>query len=602
VSLEDVPEHLVRAVVTTEDQRFFEHTGLDPIGILRAALEDLRAQEARQGGSTLTQQLVKNYFLTPEKTIRRKLLEAFLAIILESQADKEEILELYLNDVYLGQRGSFSIDGVGPAARIFFGKDVRNLELEESALLAALIRSPNRSSPFRHPDRARERRNIVLKQMADQGFITADRAKSASNRPVQVVRSSVDTGEAPYFIDVLRRKLLSRYSPRSLQRDNLSVFSTLDASLQGAAQVAVTEGLEEIEKKLGAKTPKGDIQAALIALNPVNGDVLALVGGRSYGVSQFNRAVDARRQPGSAFKPFVYLAAFEQTYERTRETKNPSPEDVFTPATRIRDEPTTFRYGNRTWSPKNYDRKFEGTVTLRQALARSLNVATAKLGERVGFERVVSLWESLGMSSRLEPYPSLVLGTFEVTPLELAAAYAVVANGGTRVDPRFFTTIRDAQGRTLDTPRAERHVVAHAESTFLVTELMRSVINEGTGWEIRARGFKAPAAGKTGTTDDTRDAWFVGFVPDLLAVVWVGYDDNRRLGLTGSQAALPIWTRFMKAAVSGRAKSGFDPPSGITYARIDPLTGKLATAACPSPRQEVFITGTEPRQLCTEHR
>jgi penicillin-binding protein 1B len=376
----------------------------------------------------------------------------------------------------------------------------------------------------------------------------------------------------------------------------------LEYNLQGAAQLAVTEGLEEIKKKLSGKTKKGAIQAALIALNPVNGDVLALVGGESYGVSQFNRAVDAHRQPGSAFKPFVYLAAFELTYERVRASKNPSSEEVFTPATLIRDEPTTFRYGNRTWSPKNYSRKFEGTVTLRQALARSLNVATAKVGEKVGFDRVVALWESLGMSSRLEPYPSLVLGTFEVTPLELAAAYAVIANGGTHVEPRFFTSVLDAQGRTLDAPHFERRRVTHAESTFLVTELMRSVIDEGTGREIRARGFKASAAGKTGTTDDTRDAWFVGFVPDLLAVVWVGYDDNQRLGLTGSQAALPIWTRFMKAAVSGRDKAEFEPPSGITYARIDPSTGKLATASCPTARQEVFITGTEPHQVCTQHQ
>jgi penicillin-binding protein 1B len=319
-------------------------------------------------------------------------------------------------------------------------------------------------------------------------------------------------------------------------------------------------------------------------------------------VSQFNRAVDARRQPGSAFKPFVYLAAFEQTYERARASRRPSPDEVFTPITFVEDEPTTFRYGNRTWSPQNYSRKFEGTVTLRQALARSLNVATAKVGERVGFDRVVALWESLGMSSRLEPYPSLVLGTFEVTPLELAAAYAVIANGGTRVEPRFFTSVQDADGRTLDSPHYERRPVAHAEATFLVTELMRSVIDEGTGREIRARGFTATAAGKTGTTDDTRDAWFAGFVPDLLAVVWVGYDDNQRLGLTGSQAALLIWTRFMKAAVSGRDKPEFEPPSGITYARIDPSTGKLARASCPMARQEVFITGTEPRQLCPLHR
>jgi penicillin-binding protein 1B len=599
VPLSDIPEHLIHAVVATEDRRFFEHTGLDPVGILRAAWEDLRAQEVRQGGSTLTQQLVKNYFLTPERTVRRKLLEAFLSIILESRVSKEEILELYLNDVYLGQRGSFSINGVGQASRVFFGKDVKNVALDEAALMAALIRSPNHASPFRHPDRARKRRNVVLGQMADVGLVTPRDAKSASSKPVRVARTSVDAGEAPYFIDILRRELLSRYSPESLQQLDLSIHSTMDYNLQVAAQRAVVEGLEEIKKKLPKGRSDSTAQAALIALNPMNGDVLALVGGRSYGASQFNRAVDAHRQPGSAFKPFVYLAAFELTYEQVRSRGTPSL--VFTPSTIIDDAPTTFRYGKRSWSPQNYSRRFEGKVTLRQALAKSLNVSTAKVGEKVGFQRVVDLWDSLGIGSRLEPYPSLVLGTFEVTPMELATAYAVIANGGTRVEPRYFTSVRNPDEATIDAPKHDRNWVVHAEAAFLVTDLMRSVIDQGTGGEIRARGLKADAAGKTGTTDDTRDAWFVGFTPDVLAVVWVGYDDNHKLGLTGGQAALPIWTRFMKSAVAGREKLTFVLPSGITQARIDPATGMIARTTCPNPVNELFLTGTEPRRLCTLH-
>lgn len=600
VPLHDVPQRVIHAVVATEDQRFFEHTGLDPIGILRAALEDLRTQELRQGGSTLTQQLVKNYFLTPERTLRRKLLEAFLAIILESRATKEEILELYLNDVYLGQRGSFAIHGVGQAARIFFGKDVRNLDLSEAALVAALIRSPNRASPFRHPERARERRDIVLAQMENQGLISSEEARAATERPIRVHRGSVDVGEAPYFIDALRQDLLSRYSADSLRLSNLSVLSTLDYYLQSAAQRAITEGLDEIHKNLPGKVTD-DIQASLLAIDPNSGDILALVGGKSYGQSQFNRALNARRQPGSAFKPFVYLAAFEQTYERTHAPEYGSPRPLATPTTLVNDEPTTFHFGNRSWSPQNYSRRFEGPVTYRQALARSLNVATAKVGEEIGFQRVVELWEAMDMSSRLEPYPSLVLGTFEVTPAELAAAYAVIANGGVRVVPRFFKSIRDENERVLDTPQTPTRRVVHAESAFLVTSILQSAIDEGTGREIRARGFKADVAGKTGTTDDARDAWFVGFVPDLLVVVWVGYDDNRKLGLTGARAALPIWTRFMKAAVSGRPKGSFAPPSGITHARIDPTNGMIATPSCPSAQQEVFLTGTEPRRLCNQH-
>ncbi|MFQ5792076.1 MAG: transglycosylase domain-containing protein, partial [Acidobacteriota bacterium] len=352
--LEGMPEHLVQAVVATEDRRFFEHTGLDPIGILRAAIRNLRSRELQQGGSTLSQQLVKSYFLTPEKTLRRKLLEAFLAIILETRTSKEEILELYLNDVYLGQRGSFGISGVGQAAQIFFGKHVRNVELEEAALIAAVIRSPNRASPFRHPDVARERRDVVLSQMARLGFIEPDEAQSAQARPLRVEPASLETGEAPYFVDGLRRDLLSRHPPETLRSRDLSIYSTLDRYLQTAAQRAVTEGLQEIEKKLGNRRTAGTVQTATLAMDPSTGDVLALVGGRSYGASQFNRALDARRQPGSAFKPFVYLAAFEQTYRELRLRRQSR---HFTPASRVRDEPTTFRYGDRIWSPQNYARR-----------------------------------------------------------------------------------------------------------------------------------------------------------------------------------------------------------------------------------------------------
>jgi penicillin-binding protein 1B len=597
VPLEGIPPLVIQAVLATEDRRFFEHTGLDPIGIVRAAWLDIKSGEVRQGGSTLSQQLVKNYFLTPERTVRRKILEAFLAIILESRASKEEILELYLNDVYLGQRGSFGINGVGQASRIYFGKDVKNLELEEAALLAALIRAPNPASPFRHPDKAKARRDIVLEQMARHGFVEQAEAEAAVARPLRIELGAVDIGEAPYFIDVLRQELFARYPPEATQ--NLTVLSTMDRYLQNAAQRAVAEGLAEIGKKLSGKNKPTNVQAALIAMDPMRGDVLALVGGGSYGLSQFNRATEARRQPGSAFKPFVYLAAFERSYEMAR-TGGP-PGRYFTPASVVRDEPTTIWYGGKAWRPSNYDHRFSGDVTYRRALARSLNVATAKVGKEVGYDRVVRLWDAIGTHSDLQPYPSVVLGAFEMTPLDLATAYTVIANHGVRVDPRFFTAVKNARGRTLDAIESARHAVAHPESAYLVTDMMRSVIDQGTAREIRARGFKAVAAGKTGTTNDTRDAWFVGFTPDLLAVVWVGYDDNRPLGLSGSQAALPIWTRFMKSAVSGRESGSFEPPAGVTFARIDPETGRLAQPSCPNVQTETFITGTEPRTLCPRH-
>ena len=587
VSLSDIPDHTAQAVLATEDRRFFSHTGLDPIGIARALIADVRSGELRQGGSTITQQLVKNYFLTPERSLRRKLLEAYLAVVLETRASKNQILELYLNDVYLGQRGSFGIQGVGQGAQVFFGKDVKNLDASESALLAAIIRAPNGSNPFRYSEEARKRRDVVLRQMVSTGFLDEALAAAAIESPLRLADGGIDRGEAPYFVDTLRRELLTTYAPSTIQSRELVVRSTMDRFLQDAAQSAVTDGLEEVRAKLskaGAELP----QAALVAMVPQTGDVVALVGSRSYGSSQFNRAIDARRQPGSAFKPFVYLAAFE---------KNPK----LTPATMVTDEPTTFWQRGRKWVPQNYTRRYEGPVSYRRALALSLNVATARVGRAVGFGDVVSMWDSMGMESRIEPYPSLVLGSFELSPLELATAYAVLANGGRRVEPRFYQGIQGADGNTLARVPIVSRPVASAESAYLVTNMLESVLSFGTAREVRARGLEAQAAAKTGTTNDARDAWFVGYTPSLLAAVWVGYDDNRPLGLTGSQAALPIWTRFMKAAVAGREKDRFLPPNGIVTVDVDPSTGQLAGARCASRRRESFRRGTEPSQRCSRH-
>jgi penicillin-binding protein 1B len=586
VELEDVPPDLRNAVLATEDRRFFDHTGFDPVGIGRALLLGLRRGELEQGASTVTQQLVKNYFLTPERTLKRKLLEAYLAVILESRSTKHDILELYLNDVYLGQRGSFGIQGVGQAAQVFFAKDVRNLTAAEAALIAGVIRSPNAGSPFQNPRAALRRRDLVLDQMVEAHFLAKDRATEHKNAPLGVVSGTVDRGEAPYFLDALRASLLSADGGRGLPAPGFRVLSTMDLHLQNAAQRALVEGLEELEPKLRGK--RGLPQAAVVAMTPQTGDVVALVGARSYGESQFNRAVEARRQPGSAFKPFVYLAAFEN-------------DGTLGPATTVVDEPTTFRQGGRAWIPSNYSHRFEGKVSYRTALARSLNVASAKVGERVGFTKVRDLWESMGMSSRIEPYPSLVLGSFEVTPLELATAYSILANGGKRVEPRFFTAIEDDEGTTLARNGVESRRVASAQSCYLVTDMLESAVDAGTAREIRARGLTGQIAGKTGTTNDTRDAWFVGYTPDLVAVAWVGYDDNRPLGLSGAEAALPIWTRFMKAAVSGREKDAFVPPSGIMRVTIDPASGKLATPGCPRRQQEVFPEKAAPRESCPLH-
>jgi penicillin-binding protein 1B len=588
VELDSIPGHVRDAVLTTEDRRFFDHTGFDPIGIVRALATDLRSGELEQGASTLTQQLVKNYFLTPERTFRRKLLEAYLAVLLESRIRKNDILELYLNDVYLGQRGSFGIHGVGQAAQIFFGKDLRNLTVSEAALIAALIRSPNSSSPFHHPAAALSRRNVVIDQMQKAGLLTEAEAANEKRAPMGLVEGAVDQGEAPYFIDALRGELLATHDAARIPSLGLRIHSTMDRHLQSAAQMALVEGLEEIQRKL-PRGATGPPQAALVAMRPATGDVLALVGARSYGASQFNRATEARRQPGSAFKPFVYLAAFEH-------------DPALGPTTTVKDEPRTFRQGGRSWTPSNYTGRFEGEVSYRRALSLSLNVATAGVGERVGFGRVVDLWRSMGMESRIEPYPSLVLGSFEVTPLELATAYAVLAGGGRRVEPRFFTSVEDRAGKAVAENRPRSTSVVSPESAYLVTDMLRTAIDAGTGREIRSRGLAVDIAGKTGTTNDTRDAWFVGYTPELLAVVWVGYDDNRELGLSGAEAALPIWGRFMKAALAGGENASFRPPPGVVVLEIDPATGKRATKSCPGRVREVFRKEASPREICPLHR
>ena len=424
VFLEEIPDHVSQAVLATEDQRFYSHTGLDPLGIARALVADLMSGELRQGGSTLTQQLVKNYFLTPERTWRRKILEAYLAVILETRAEKDDILELYLNDVYFGQRGSFGINGVEQASHIFFGKSVRNLTVSQGALLAAVIRSPNASSLSDIRTRFERAATSSSSKWSTRVSLTRPRAPRPRLSGCGSSKVPWIAARRPYFVDTLRRELLRSHDANQLQTRGLVIQSTMDRHLQNAAQKAVVDGLEEIRPKL-PKSAKDLPQAALIALVPSTGDIVALVGARSYGTSQFNRALDAHRQPGSAFKPFVYLAAFESDPGRL-------------PTTMVVDEPTTFRQGGRSWTPQNYSRRFEGRVSYRRALALSLNVATARVGQDTGFENVVGLWESMGMSSRLEPYPSLVLGSFEVSPIELATAYAVLANGGHRVEPRFL--------------------------------------------------------------------------------------------------------------------------------------------------------------------
>jgi penicillin-binding protein 1B len=602
VPLASIPPRMVQAVLAIEDRRFYSHPGVDPVRMVGALITNMRgAKRYLEGGSTLTQQLARNFFLTQElaeeaasgqRSLRRKLLEQFMSVILERKASKDEILALYLNEVYLGQRGSFAIHGVAEGARLFFGKDVSNLSLSEAATIAGVIHSPGYLSPFHSVARSRERRDVVLRAMADAGFVSESAASRAASEPLQVVRRALDA-QAPYFVDLVGQTLAEQFPALSGTTRSLDVYTTLDIHLQRIAQDVVREGIVRVDEILSRRKKRRQAQAALLAIDPRSGEVLAMVGGRSYNESQYNRAVNARRQPGSTFKPFVYLAAFERAAEEGRT-------DV-TPASLVIDEPTAFQFGDQEWTPANYEDEYDGAITFRRALAMSRNIGTIHVAEQAGFDRVAALWRRIGVGTQPHAYPSITLGVFEATPWEIATAYTLFPGLGEVHPLRVLSRVvsGNQEQQIAGTPGRR---IARADTTFLVVNMMRSVLNEGTAAAVRATGFSGDAAGKTGTTNDLRDAWFVGFTPDLLTVVWVGLDDNQPLGLSGAQAALPIWTQFMIRALQGQPDVRFTEPPGIAWVDIDRDTGKLATAVCPRVMHEAFLAGSEPTDPCDLHR
>ena len=588
VPLQNIPQQMVQAVLAIEDRRFYDHVGVDPIGIASAVWEYVSGRRPYlRGGSTLTQQLIKNTFLTAERSPIRKMQDQLMAVILERRLSKDQILELYLNDVSLGQRGSFSVHGVAEASRLFFAKHISNVSLAEAALIAGIIQSPSRLSPFVHPERAKDRRNVVLQAMSEAGYVSADAAAKAAQEPVQLVARALEA-EAPYFVDYISQELQDKYSAIA---NTVDVYTTLDLHLQRLAQDAVRDGLVRVDELL-AKRKRQKAQAALIAVDPRTGEVLAMVGGRSYNQSQFNRAINARRQPGSVFKPFVYLAAFEHAFKEGRTD--------MTPATIVVDEPTTFMFNDEPWEPRNYENEYDGPVTLRRALAHSRNVATIKVAETTGYGEVAGLWRQVGAGASPRAYAAIALGVFEATPFEIATAYTLFPNGGTIRPLRSISRLVSG-GQEIQIRSVATKTVARRDTTFLVTNMMRSVLNEGTAASARGAGFTPDAAGKTGTTNDLRDAWFVGFTPELVTVVWVGLDDNQPLGLSGATAALPIWTAFMTRALAGLESPSFQTPEGITFVDIDRDTGQLAGPACPRVFSESFIEGTQPTELCRLH-
>ena len=606
VKYNDIPPVMVQAVLAIEDRRFFEHSGVNFVRTFEAVWEDLLRQRRAQGGSTITQQLARGFFLTPEKSIKRKVTEMLIAEELEQKFSKQQIFEFYANWVDLGQRGSFAISGFAEASKAYFGKDLKDITLPEAALLAGLIQRPSYLSPYRHPERAMDRRNLVLETMVDTHAITREQADKAKATPLKLAAPNVEASDAPYFVDMVRDTLIGKYSENELNDSSYRIYTTLDPDLQKAAAQAVENGIKLVDeqvkklrtkrikvgKKYETKVLEGpQAQVALVALDPHTGAVLALVGGRNYAWSQLNHSV-AKRPTGSIFKPFVYAAAMNTALDG-------SPQ-VITPASTVTDAPSSFVYGDQIYEPRNYKEEYKGDVTLRYALAMSLNNATVKVAEEVGYDKVADLAKSAGNTS-VKATPAMALGSYDASPLEMAGAYTVFANSGVRLSPILLRSVRNAKGDVIANYNTDQKTVLDPRIAYVMTNMMEGVINNGLGYTaVRLRGFTPPAAGKTGSS---HDGWFAGYTSNLLCIVWVGYDDYSDLRLSGAQTAAPVWTEFMKKAATlpeYAAMRPFMQPSGVVDVQLDKATNRLATASCPDDYTSAFVAGTEPHDTCDE--
>lgn len=602
VPLDRVPRHLVDAVIRMEDRKFYEHWGVNLLSVFRAVLSNMRARRVVRGGSTITQQLARALFLTQERSLVRKMKEALLAMEIERTYSKDKILEMYLNQIYFGH-GAYGIES---AAKTYFSKDVSDLDLAEASLLAGIIRSPAAYSPFTHPEEALRRRSIVLDAMVGAGTVGRREAAQAKNSPLGVKRSAEGTTKAaPYFVEEVRKFIEHKFGSGLLYRDGVSVYTTLDIELQKKAEEAAETWLTSFEKRQKFESTFEEneplpeslgfegtsyLQAAVVAIDPRTGYVEAMVGGRSFEDSKFNRATQAHRQPGSAFKPFLWTAAIDNQY---------------TAADIVLDVPIIVTVRDSIYRPSNYDHRFLGPITLRRGLASSRNLVAIRLIQEIGAYTVSEYARSMGIRSRLARVLSLALGSSSTTLLEMVSAYGVFANQGVRVEPTMIRRIVGRHGETIyeDVPYSMR--VLSPQTAYIVTSMLESVLNEGTGYAARSRyHFVRRAAGKTGTTDNYSDAWFIGFTPDLVCGVWVGFDQMKRIveGGTGARVALPVWAEFMKVAQKGKPALEFQKPEGIVHARICTKTGLLATSACDATRDEVFIEGTRPTEFCRVHK
>jgi penicillin-binding protein 1B len=598
VRYEDIPPVLVQALISAEDKRFFQHSGLDPLRIIKAVMVDVRERRQAEGASTLTQQLARMLWLDSRKTWTRKFDEALITIHLERKLSKQKILEYYANQVDLGRRGSFAIRGFGEASQAYFGKSIRGLTLPEAATLAGLIQEPSFRNPVRWPERARARRNVVLKMMLDNGYITGRQYEEAAASPMVTARQGIESADAPYFVDLVNERLAEDFHDRDFQETGSRIYTTLDPDLQRDAAESIAIGMKEVDAILAKRRKPGvaeeDAQVALICLDPHTGEIKALIGGKNYGVSQLNHVV-AKRPSGSVFKAFVYAAALN-----TGLSDHPNP--LLTASTIFDDSPQTFVFGGQNYEPVDYHHgDWEGDVTMRTAFAKSLNVPAVEVAQAAGYDNVAELAHKAGMPD-IRATPAMALGAYDVTPLEIARAYTLFANKGVMVEPRFISRIEEKSGQATWESEPETKRVLDPRINFLMINLMQEVLRSGTGAGVRARGFTLPAAGKTGTS---HDAWFAGFTTKLLCVVWVGLDDYQDLHLDGAKAALPIWTEFMKRAHKHRAYrdvTWFDVPEGVVSAQVDPESGALATSACPKTVTEYYLLGTQPAQFCPLHQ
>ena len=596
--LAEVSKWLPKALVTVEDERFFNHFGVDPIGILRALVVNMKSGSLRQGGSTLTQQLAKNLFYGNQRTLKRKAKEAVAAVLIETAFSKEEILELYINEIFLGQEGRVAIHGFGEASLSFFGKAVSDLTVSEAATLVGMVKAPSYYSLRRHPKRARARRDIVLGKMLEQGVINEKQYLASKDEALNIKQVRRSRRQAPYYVDYLRSVLAKVIPVESLALQPIQIHSGIDVAYQNCAEKAVNEGLQSLEKKFPRlKRKKHPLQAALVSLTPANGEFLAWVGGRDYRQSQFEHISLAARQTGSVFKPFVFLTALDRDLNNYRAAKTTN---------LLSDEPIKLQtVAGSFWEPKNYDKKFHGDVTLRQALVRSLNIPAVQLIQKVGVANVVRTTHLLGIKRNIPEVPAIALGAAELTPLEVARGYATIANGGrlARFRPIRSITKTGSQKVLFESPLRDVEKVSET-AAFVLTDMLVSAVSHGTGRAVARSGYHGLVAGKTGTTNSARDAWFAGYTPRLLSVVWVGFDDNAKTGLTGGQAAAPIWSSYMQCVKSMEPDLSFVAPPGVVYRKIDTTSGLLATSDCPaaSTTTEIFIEGTHPVTSCREHQ